>query len=95
MLFVYGQNDPWGAEPFRLGKGSRDSYVFWAPGANHGANIAKLTDDDKAEATAEVLEWAGVAPAAVQADPGMAKPLTTYNAKLDEGDNQVLDRQRL
>ncbi|MCW2873492.1 hypothetical protein, partial [Actinacidiphila oryziradicis] len=48
-----------------------------------------------AEATAEVLEWAGVAPAAVQADPGMAKPLTTYNAKLDEGDNQVLDRQRL
>jgi hypothetical protein len=95
MLFVYGQNDPWGAEPFRLGKGSRDSYVFWAPGANHGANIAKLTDDDKAEATAEVLGWAGVAPAAVQADPDMAKPLTTYNAKLDEGDNQVLDRQRL
>ena len=23
MLFVYGQNDPWGAEPFRLGTGAR------------------------------------------------------------------------
>lgn len=25
MMFVNGQNDPWSAEPFRLGKGARDS----------------------------------------------------------------------
>ncbi|MFE9684076.1 S28 family serine protease [Streptomyces sp. NPDC006285] len=84
MLFVYGQNDPWGAEPFRLGKGARDAYVFTAPGANHGANVAGLVPDQKAHATARILQWAGVAPAAVQADPEKAKPLAKYDAKLDK-----------
>ncbi|MFF4526222.1 S28 family serine protease [Streptomyces bluensis] len=86
MLFVYGENDPWGAEPFRLGKGARDSYVFTAPGRNHGANVAGLVADEKALATARILEWAGVASAAVQADPDAAKPLARYDAKLDKRD---------
>ncbi|MEU2431299.1 S28 family serine protease [Streptomyces sp. NPDC007861] len=86
MLFVYGENDPWGAEPFRLGKGARDSYVFTAPGANHGANVAGLNPDQKAQATARILEWAGVAPAAVQEDPAKAKRLTQPDAKLDKQD---------
>jgi hypothetical protein len=84
MLFVYGENDPWGAEPFRLGKGARDSYVFTAPGANHGARVAGLIDSEKALATAKILEWAGVAPASVQADPSKARPLAEYDAKLDK-----------
>ncbi|MEV7088549.1 S28 family serine protease [Streptomyces sp. NPDC093085] len=83
MLFVYGQNDPWGAEPFRLGKGARDSYVYVAPGANHGANVAALVPAEQAKATARILEWAGVAPAAVQGDAAKAKPLAPYNSKLD------------
>ncbi|MFD9967959.1 S28 family serine protease [Streptomyces sp. NPDC059011] len=86
MLFVYGENDPWGAEPFRLGKGARDSYVFTAPGANHGANIAGLKADQRAKATARILEWAGVAPAAVQEDPTKAKRLTKPDTKLDRQD---------
>ncbi|MGH3468516.1 MAG: S28 family serine protease, partial [Thermocrispum sp.] len=36
MLFVYGENDPWGAEPFV--DSGLDSFTFTAPGANHGAN---------------------------------------------------------
>jgi hypothetical protein len=84
MLFVYGQNDPWGAEPFHLGKGARDSYVFTAPGMNHGANVAGLVPDQKALATARILEWAGVASAAVQANPEKAKPLAKYDSKLDK-----------
>ncbi|MFJ2175812.1 S28 family serine protease [Streptomyces sp. NPDC087851] len=84
MLFVYGQNDPWGAEPFRLGKGARDSYVYVAPGANHGANVAGLVPDQQTKATARILEWAGVAPAAVQADAAKAKPLAPFNSKLDQ-----------
>ncbi|MEV6652435.1 aminopeptidase [Streptomyces sp. NPDC051219] len=86
MMFVYGENDPWGAEPFRLGKSARDSYVFTAPGANHGANVAGLLADQKAKATAEILEWAGVAPAAVQENPAKAKPLAKSDAKLDRYD---------
>ncbi|MEU6067135.1 MULTISPECIES: S28 family serine protease [Streptomyces] len=86
MLFVYGQNDPWGSERFRLGAGARDSYVFTAPGLNHGANVAGLVPDQKALATARILEWAGVASPAVRANPSAAKPLARYDAKLDRAD---------
>ncbi|MFI6098483.1 S28 family serine protease [Lentzea sp. NPDC051213] len=65
LLFVNGQNDPWSAEPFTLGRGTRDSLSFAVPGGNHGANIAKLPEKERAAATAAVLRWAGVsAPAA-------------------------------
>ncbi|ARZ70013.1 aminopeptidase [Streptomyces sp. HU2014] len=92
MLFVYGQNDPWSGEPFNLGRNAaaRDDYRFYAPGGNHGANIAQLVADDRAKATAEVLEWAGVAPAAVRKDATHAKPLAPFDAKLDR---PVVDRQ--
>ncbi|MDN3357466.1 S28 family serine protease [Actinomadura sp. DC4] len=61
MLFLYGQNDPWGAEPFRVGPHARDSKVFVSPGLNHsGRLIATLPAAQKAEATADVLRWAGV-----------------------------------
>ncbi|WP_320779057.1 S28 family serine protease [Streptomyces sp. CRN 30] len=88
MLFVNGENDPWSAEPFRLGKKARDSYVFTAPGANHGANVAGLVPAERDLATARILEWAGVASAAVQADPDAAQPLARYDAKLDRHDNE-------
>ncbi|MFJ4922051.1 aminopeptidase [Streptomyces sp. NPDC088725] len=84
MLYVYGQNDPWGSERYRFGHGARDSYVFTAPGANHGANVAGLVADEKAKATARILDWAGVAPAAVQSDESKAKPLSAFDAGLDQ-----------
>lgn len=58
MLFVYGSNDPWGAEPFH--PSDKDSYTYTAPGWNHGANISRLTPADAAAARATVLRWAGV-----------------------------------
>ncbi len=62
------------------------SYVFTAPGMNHGANVAGLVPEQKALATARILDWAGVAPAAVQANPQAAKPLATFDARLDRRD---------
>ncbi|MFI6286490.1 S28 family serine protease [Streptomyces sp. NPDC051018] len=88
MLFVYGENDPWGAEPFRLGRGSRDSHVYTAPGANHGADVADLVPDERDAATAAILTWAGVAPAAVQQDEAQARPLTGFDASLDQKDTE-------
>ncbi|USX50235.1 S28 family serine protease [Lentzea sp. HUAS12] len=67
LLFVNGQNDPWSAEPFRLGRGTRDSLSYTVPGGNHGANIAKLPEKERAAATAAVLRWAGVSAAPVAA----------------------------
>ncbi|MER7758313.1 S28 family serine protease [Streptomyces sp. NPDC097619] len=86
MLFVYGQNDPWGAEPFHLGYGSRDSYVLTAPGANHGARVSQLVESEKALATAKILKWAGVAPTAVLNGKAKAAPLAKADAKLDRRD---------
>lgn len=58
MLFVYGSNDPWGAEQFH--PSGKDSFTYTAPGANHGANIARLNPADAAAARATVLRWAGL-----------------------------------
>ncbi|MEK8143307.1 hypothetical protein NKH18_17725 [Streptomyces sp. M10(2022)] len=40
-----------------------------------------------------MLRWAGVAPAAVQADPSKAKPLAKFDARLDKRDAE-LERSR-
>lgn len=75
MMFLYGQNDPWGAEPFNLGRGSRDSSMYVAPGMNHSAQlIAKLPAAQQAKAIADLRRWAGVsnevnALTAVPSDP--------------------------
>ena len=81
LLFVYGENDPWGAEPFELGEGTRDSYWYEADGANHGATIAALTPAEQAEATAAVQRWAGVA--ATKSARSAVPALDNYNEGLD------------
>ncbi|MFI6585142.1 S28 family serine protease [Embleya sp. NPDC050493] len=58
ILFVYGENDPVRAEPFRLGPGSRDAQVQVAPDAGHGARIAGLAPEDAARASAALHRWA-------------------------------------
>ncbi|MBA0049684.1 aminopeptidase [Streptomyces sp. AJS327] len=82
MLFVNGENDPWSAEPFRLGPGTEDSYLYTAPDQNHGANIAKLSADDRESATRALLRWAGVDQ---EVRPGaVPKRLTQHNPALDK-----------
>jgi hypothetical protein len=61
ILFVYGENDPWSAERFTPSR--RDSFLYVAPGANHGANIARLSEADRAAATDTLRRWADVRPA--------------------------------
>ncbi|MET7637776.1 S28 family serine protease [Streptomyces sp. NPDC005438] len=87
MMFVNGENDPWGAEPFEVGKGSKDSHVFVAPGQNHGAGIATLDSDDRVAATRALMKWADV-DVSSRADGSAPKRLTSYNAKLDQPDKK-------
>lgn len=94
MMFVNGENDPWSAEPFRVGKRAKDSFVYTAPGANHGANVASLKADEKEKATATILKWAGVAPAAVISGEKPAKPLAKHDAKLDKQEIQRMPMLR-
>ncbi|MQA94242.1 MAG: aminopeptidase [Streptosporangiales bacterium] len=69
LLFVYGANDPWGAEPFRLGRGTRDSLWYTVTGGNHGANIAQLPEAQRANATTALRRWAGVPSVARLSEP--------------------------
>ncbi|MEW1911574.1 S28 family serine protease [Kitasatospora sp. NPDC085895] len=60
LMFVNGGADPAVAELFRLGQGSRDSYLFRVPGGTHAARIAQLPAADAAAATAALRRWAAV-----------------------------------
>ncbi|MGW1993692.1 S28 family serine protease [Embleya sp. NPDC001921] len=60
MLFLYGENDPTRAEPFRPGPGSRDTQVRIAPHAGHSLTIGALSPADAAAATATLRRWARV-----------------------------------
>lgn len=76
MLFIYGQNDPWGAEAFSVGPHARDSKVMVSPGQDHSSHlIATLPAAQKAEATADLLRWAGVS-ASAQAKALVSPPVT-------------------
>lgn len=85
MLYVYGSNDPWSAEPFTCGpKGSkRECYRYFVPGGNHGSTIAQLPEAQRVAAMNSVLRWAGLS----QADPAVQKAKDSrkpnWNKQLD------------
>lgn len=63
MLYVYGGNDPWGAERFDCGTtrlARRQCEVHVVAGGTHGSNIAQLPEAERAHATALILRWAGL-----------------------------------
>lgn len=74
LLFVYGANDPWTAEPFEPGPGTTDSYWYTVPGSNHGANVRQLADAERLEAIDTIRGWAGLAPLAPALSPRAPTP---------------------
>jgi hypothetical protein len=68
LLLVYGAHDPWTAGAMTV-DASLDSYVFVAPGTNHGARIDDLASEDNARALDALRAWTGQAGAlAVERD---------------------------
>lgn len=78
LLFVYGQDDPWAAEPFRLAPGTPGSASFTVPRGNHTARIKDLRPAETDAAKQMVRRWAGL-PAT-----GEARSATTYIPGLDD-----------
>lgn len=84
LMFVNGENDPWGSEPFRISPWARDSHWYEVAGGNHGSNIARLAKDDRAAAEAVVKRWADVSPAPqARSAPQTVPELDSYNPGLD------------
>jgi hypothetical protein len=61
LLFVYGETDPWSAGAFDLGR-AQESYRFFAPGGNHGAQMLDLVPAERDQALAALEAWTGVTP---------------------------------
>lgn len=72
IMFIYGELDPWSAGKFEIGA-TGDNHVYFAPGSNHSANIAKLNATDRAEALSILERWLGVAPSATYDGPMSAE----------------------
>jgi len=57
MLFVYGGNDPWAAEPFT--PSGRDSYRYVVAGTNHLVTIDAMKPADRTATISTIRRWAG------------------------------------
>gem|GEM_PF-349130 len=62
MFFLYGEHDPWSAEPFACGTAGRDRQCLrrFVPDWNHSAGIRHLPGDARRAAIARIRRWAGV-----------------------------------
>jgi len=59
ILLIYGEQDPWSVRALSL-DGATDSYVYTAPGGNHGSQIADLDAEDQAAALDAISRWSGL-----------------------------------
>lgn len=60
IMLIYGEYDPWSAEPFEFGSGTKDSVRYIVPRGNHGAILARLPAAQRDEATAKLRTWVGL-----------------------------------
>ena len=69
LLFLYGQDDPWSAQPFVLGSGAIDSTIYTIAGGNHVSPYSELPTAQESTFVETLRTWAGLAaqPAGVQA----------------------------
>ena len=87
LLFVYGEYDPWSAEPFELGPGTRDSYRYTVPAGNHGATLGQLPSAERDEAIGRLRAWVGL--------PRVADARAIAPTELDAVDRLLVERPRL
>ena len=60
LLFLYGQYDPWSAQPFTLGPGTRDSASYTIPGGNHVSPYTDLPAAQEQAFVETIRTWAGL-----------------------------------
>jgi hypothetical protein len=60
LLFLYGQDDPWSAERFVLGPGTRDSASYTIPGGDHISPYTELPPAQERAFVRMIRTWAGL-----------------------------------
>ncbi len=60
LLFLYGEQDPWRAQPFVLGSGSVDSAIYVVPGGDHTSSYLLLPTAERNQFISRIQRWAGV-----------------------------------
>jgi hypothetical protein len=60
LLFLYGQLDPWSAQPFTLGPGTSDSASYTVAGGNHLSGYTLLPTAQEQAFVGMLRTWAGL-----------------------------------
>jgi hypothetical protein len=74
LLFLYGQEDPFSAERFYLGPGTRDSAIFTIAGGNHVSPYTDLPAGEQKVFVQLLQTWAGLPATGIPAGPTEAQP---------------------
>ena len=77
LLFLYGQLDPWSAQPFQLGSGTRHSTIYTIEGGNHVTTYAALPAAQEKAFVQTLRTWAGL--------PASGNPVLTPRTSLPGG----------
>ncbi len=61
LVFLYGGDDPWTAEPFRRGRGAgaRQCHRYVVPGGDHGVGVADLPRAERVALVRRLARWVG------------------------------------
>jgi hypothetical protein len=60
LMLVYGEYDPWSAEQFQFGPGTKDSHRYIVPRGNHGSTLSRLPAAERDEAIGRLRAWVGL-----------------------------------
>jgi hypothetical protein len=60
LLFLYGEDDPWSAQRFTLGLGTRDSASYTIPGGDHVSPYTELPPAQQKAFVEMIRAWAGL-----------------------------------
>jgi hypothetical protein len=77
LLFLYGGDDPWSAERFSLGPGTRDSAIFTIPGGDHISPYTDLSPAQQKAFVEMIRTWAGLPASGGQAQTTGGQAQTT------------------
>ncbi len=82
LIFTYGGIDPYGATPFRLGHGTKDSAVYVKPDGDHLTTISLMDPAQQTAIIGTLQRWAGVPQTVAAAKAAVAQDHLPHQALL-------------
>jgi len=91
VMYIYGEFDPWTAGEFPVSTSGKNTYKFYVPAGNHGANFTQLIGKDKSNAMSIISKWLGKT--ARKSSKGLSDEV--FSKSLDQIEFSVRKKNRL